>query len=88
MLEDIRDIRPPVNFPPNYALLVILAAVIIFTVLTLLIIYLFKRMKRKRQEPPAAPRPAHEIAYDALTELELEELPQHGRVKEFYFRPI
>ena len=86
MLEDIRDIKPPVDFGPNYIILIILAALIILTGLTLLIIYLVKRLKRKKREAPYIPRPAHELAYDALTELELQKLPQHGRVKEFYFR--
>lgn len=86
MIEDIKDIKPPVNFPPNYLLLIILAAIVISAALFFLIIYFLKRRKRKRQEPLPSPRPAHEIAYDALTKLELERLPQRGRIKEYYFQ--
>jgi hypothetical protein len=30
-------------------------------------------------------RPAHEIAYEALVELESKQLPEHGMIKEFYY---
>ncbi|MFH1867790.1 MAG: hypothetical protein ABH843_02350 [Candidatus Omnitrophota bacterium] len=86
MFEDIKDIKPPVNFPPNYIFLIILAVIIISAALVFLIIYLLKRMKRKPEEPQPISRPAHEIAYDALTELQLEKLPQRGKVKEYYFQ--
>ncbi len=40
------------------------------------------RRRRTRTAPP--PRPAHEIAYEELRALVAQDLPGHGRLKEFY----
>jgi len=83
--EDIRDVKPPVNPPPD--LLLLFLALIV--VLALLCFYGIRAWRRKRQglrkegrEMPA-PDP-WTVAMGKLTALKDENLPALGRVKEYY----
>jgi len=83
--EDIRDVRPPVDFPPDYSLLILLAAVLVAAFIFWLIRFLKKRMTAAQQSPVVV-RPPWEVAYEELDKLKAENLPRQGRVKEYYSR--
>lgn len=85
---DIRDIKPPKVPPRDYArLFVLIALAIVAVAVAIFILYYFKRRKEgkalipKRQKPP---RPAHEVALEALENLVNSELLQTGQVKQYY----
>jgi len=87
---DIRDIKPPLTPPRNYRALItwILLALLGVTIIAL-IIYVIKRRREgksiipRREKPP---RPAHDVAIDALDELMESSLIQRGEIKEYYTR--
>jgi hypothetical protein len=79
----IRDIKGPrslYDLRYVYIALSVLAAVIIIIILA---IYYKKRKMAKESVIP--PRPAHEIALEALTELKHGNLVKEGMIKEYYF---
>ena len=85
--RELRDVKPPIDIPYDYFLLFsVLAAVILIGAL----VYFGYRLYLKRKEtgylikPPEPPRPAHEIALDALEELLKKDLVAQGLLKEFY----
>jgi hypothetical protein len=84
--QDIKDIKPPLSLSITIAeLLPYLMVVIIVGGLVWLFLYI--RKKRKKGEsllPEAPPRPAHEIALEALKALEGERLWQRGKIKEYH----
>ena len=80
---DIRDIKgpeaPPFNWRPYYLAGAVLAA------LLLLGFVLYRALNRPRRAMGApAPRPAHEIAHDALLRLRYRKLIEQGAFKEYY----
>jgi BatD DUF11 like domain len=84
---DIRDIRGPLGMPMStlrmlmWLALPLLAAVLLYAVARRL------RPRRHRGDPPALgalPRPAHEIALDALAALEASGKLERGQVKEYH----
>lgn len=79
---DIKDIKGPVGFP-NRLYLYILSGTAIAAVIAAVVFFILKR-KKKAVETVAPPRPAHELAYEALTELEKKDYPGTGRIKEYY----
>ena len=85
MLEDIKDIKGPVYFPVDYFFLIVILSIVGLSALGFLISYLLKKRARKRINPsPAPPRPAHDIAYEALDALKAKNLPRSGKIKEYY----
>lgn len=84
-LEDIKDIKPPVYFTRDYFFLILIASIIILVALGFLIAHFLKKNLRKKSELSIVPpRPAHEIAHEALNALKAKNLPQLGRIKEYY----
>jgi hypothetical protein len=85
--RQLRDIKPPINIPYNYILLISVIGSVLFIGL---IIYLGYRLYRKRKETgyllkPAEPaKPAHEVALNALSELMEKDLVGKGLLKQFY----
>jgi len=79
---DIKDIRGPVGFPTSLYIYILagLAAVIVIYVI---IKYILQRRKKAQLIVPP-PRPAHEIAYEALMELQKKGYPEKGMIKEYY----
>ncbi len=79
--KDIRDIKGPLSFSGGRRgilfMIFILLIIIIFAVWSL-----FKR--RKAGALAAPPKPAHEIAYEALRALREKHLAEHGMIKEIY----
>jgi len=79
----IRDIRGPRSLYGLRYLYITLAVILIAIIVALVILYIKKR--KKAEESIAPPRPAHEIAYEALTALKQKDLTGTGQVKEYYF---
>jgi hypothetical protein len=85
--RQLRDIKPPINIPYNYFLLI---SIISSVLLVGLLIFLGYRLYRKRKEtgyllkPPEPTEPAHEVALNALSELIEKDLIGQGLVKQFY----
>jgi uncharacterized membrane protein len=80
---DIRDIKGPVGLY-NLTYIYIVLAIIAVIILIVLAVTLLKK-RRKPQETMTPPRPAHEIAYEALRELMSRDYIKAGRVREYYF---
>ncbi|RMF60632.1 MAG: hypothetical protein D6743_14665 [Calditrichaeota bacterium] len=87
---DIRDIKAPLDLPRDYRKLIIWGSIGFATlVLGLLAFYIWRRRRAGKgllPEKVEPPRPAHEVALEALTALQNSELLAEGKVKEFYIR--
>lgn len=85
--RQLRDIKAPIDIPYNYVLLI---SVIAALLLLVALVYIGYRLYKKRKEtgyllkPPEPPRPAHEIALNALKELLNRDLISAGEIKLFY----
>ncbi|MGC4116688.1 MAG: hypothetical protein QM765_19405 [Myxococcales bacterium] len=84
----MHDILPPVEVPvADYTVLWVVAATLLATLAALFLWQWIKNRPKKTFLVPQAPRlPAHERALQALSTLQQEDLPAHGRPKEFHFR--
>lgn len=84
--QAIKDIKPPMSLGISFAeVLPYLIGVAVIGALVWLVMYIMK--KRKRGEPliaEAPPRPADEVALEALRSLESEKFWQRGKVKEYH----
>ncbi len=79
--EDIRDIKPPLAVGASGAAAV--AATAGALIIAAAVFYALRR--RKAPEPATAPpRPADQIALEALDEIRRKNLPARGLVKEYY----
>jgi len=83
--SDIRDIKPPIFFTTNLAILLILAIILLAIFLLLAGFFAYKRLKEKRRMKGLTPKLPHERAYEALDALKAKNLIKEGKVKEFYF---
>lgn len=81
---DVRDIRGPVEVPRDYTPLLWIAAGV--AGLLLLVWLLLRRLRRPAAPPGVPPRPAHELAIEALARLRAARLVEAGRYEEFYVR--
>lgn len=83
---DIKDIKPPLSVPVTFAeLLPYIAGAIILAGAGWIVWYIVRKRKRgERIIPEAPPRPAHEVALEALQSLESEKLWQRGKVKDYH----
>lgn len=82
---EIRDIKPLEHFaysPLWYVAGAVLLCAIIFCIWW----YLKRRAKKKAPEIMIPPRPAHELALEALTQLTIEENFSKEKEREFAFR--
>ena len=84
--NDIRDIKPPVYFPENYLLLIIIGIIIVLAGLVFLVLFLRRRMKRGADKPRLPEKTAYQLAYEGLLALKRENLAALGKIKEYYFR--
>ena len=85
--RELRDIKPPLAIPYDYfSLFSILAAVILLSAIGYFGYMFYKRRKEKGYllRPPEPPRPAHEVALQALETLMTQELIEKGAIKQFY----
>ncbi len=81
--EDIRDIQPPVNFPPNYFFLYLLFGILALTAILFLVRFFIKGIK-KPKSPTAIIKPSWLVAFELLEELKKKNLPSQGKFKEYY----
>ena len=82
--EDIRDVKPPVDFPPSFFFLYFLLAIVALAAVIGLFYFLKTRFKKPRPMITPPPKPPHETAYERLQELKEQNLPSQGRFKEYY----
>lgn len=87
--EEIRDVKPPVRVPRNWLLAIL--PVLLILLVAAAVLYLVRRARRQRRIPvpslaPADLRPAHEIALEALAELERESAASPSVPRAFFFR--
>jgi hypothetical protein len=84
--QAIKDIKPPMTLGISFAeMLPYLIGIVVVAGLVWLVMYYLKRRKRGEKfipEPP--PRPAHELAMEALRSLESEKYWQRGKIKEYH----
>lgn len=83
--EDLRDVKGPVAFPPNFWLFVLPLALVAGLLSYLLVRFLIRRIRQRRSQPPRR-KSAHEIAYERLQALKEQDLPSKGLIKEYFFQ--
>ncbi len=82
--EELADIRPPMELPVNYKVLVVIAIAIVILALILWLKKFIKFAKKVMEKPKIVKTP-FEIAYELLNELKLRHLPENDKVKEYFF---
>lgn len=84
-VENLKDVRPPIDLPANYVLLFWIVGAVLLVGLFFLLRWLLPKLKFRKQAVIVA-RPAWEIAQEQLTALEHENLPAQGEIKEYFVR--
>ncbi len=84
-LEELKDVRPPVDLPANYFWLFAVLGVILALGGIFFVRWLRERLA-KQKIAPVITRPAWEIANEELAALEKENLPAAGRIEEYFVR--
>ena len=87
--RELKDIKFPLAIPFNYFFWISMAVVIILVAVIAYLGYLlWKRRKEKGYifSPPPPPRPAHEVALEALEQLFQSNLLDEKQFKEFFSR--
>lgn len=87
--KELKDIKFPLSIPFNYFFWISMAAVAILVIVISYLAYLlWKRRKEKGYifSPPPLPRPAHEVALEALESLYQSSLLEKKQFKEFFSR--
>ena len=83
---DIRDIRGPLSIP--IGVISILFWVLILLAIIGALTYAWRRRRRRPEAAPvvpqAPPRPAHEVALEALARIEASDMLVRGEVKEYH----
>jgi hypothetical protein len=82
--DDVRDIKGPVAVPRDYRPL--WWAVAALAVLAAIVFAAYRILNRSGRAATAAPRPAHELALEALARLRSARLIESGRHEEYYVR--
>ncbi len=83
----LKDVKPPIDIPFDWKFVYSMLAIVL---MVLLAAWLGYRAYKQKQEkgylfvPPPKPRPAHEIALEALDKLFASDLLQKGAYKKFY----
>ncbi len=80
--SDILDIKGPVGFPRRVKPYIISS--VMFLVIVLIAISLVLIKKKKKPESIIPPKPAHQMAYEALENLKKKDLIKQGKIKEYY----
>lgn len=86
---ELRDVKAPLDVPFNYFFWIIVITVVVLVALSIwFIFYLIKKRREKGYlfTPPTPPRPAHQIALEALDELYASDLVEQKSFKEFFSR--
>ena len=86
---DIRGLKPQEELPRDWKVLLSYIAFGFIAILIFMAIWLYIRYRRTGESPfvkPAPPRPAHELALEALRQLQAAKLLEKGAVKEHFSR--
>ena len=83
LAEDIRDVKPPVDLPPNYFFLFAVFLLSFLLIIGLAVCYFLRKFKKQKARPQII-KPPHVIAFERLEELRKKNLPAAGKIKEFY----
>ena len=82
--KDVKDVKPPIDFPINVFLLLSVLLFVISVLLFLLIRFLLKYYKKKKEEKALLKKVAWEIAFEQLHALQEQDLPAQGKIKEYF----
>lgn len=82
--DGLKDIKPPVFFPPNFWPWIILGILLLIGLVVLFIKFLINRLKKEKEFPLEPPKPPHQLALEALEALKSKNYPLLGRIKEYY----
>jgi len=82
MLEDIKDVKPPVELPINHFLIFLIALILLSVGIVL--VYLIIKRRNKVIPAPTDTRTPWEKAFDQLNELKNKNLIAVGKIKEYY----
>jgi len=82
-LTDIIDIKGPLALPSSFTFIFIFLA-LVFVIAAIVFGILFFLKKRKEKIESIPPKPAHEIAYEALEALKQKNYITQGKIKEHY----
>jgi len=86
---DIRDVKDPLELPRDFTKILIWSAVVAGLLLLAVGLYVWHRRRSGKQLLPGKvepPKPAHEVALDALRALQESDLLASGAVKAYYVR--
>ncbi len=86
---ELKDVKPPIEFPFDYMFLYSMLAILFM--IGLAAFFGYRAWKQKQEKgyifsPPPKPRPAHEIALEALRDLYKSDLLEKEQFKTFYIR--
>jgi len=84
---ELKDIKPPIDFPFNYLFWISLFGIIILLAVLVFFGYRFWNQRRERGylfKPPPPPQPAHVVAFNSLNELFKSDLLSLNKYKEFF----
>jgi hypothetical protein len=87
--KDFKDIKPPLSLRLSWREVL---PYLLGAIGAILLVWAFNYIRKKRKkgekiyQPQVPSRPAHEVALEALQNLEAEKLWQQGRVKEYHSR--
>lgn len=84
-VENLKDVRPPVDLPANYFFLLLVIGVVLLVGLFFLLRWLSQKLKSKKPTVIIV-RPAWDIAKEELAALERDDLPARGEIKEYFVR--
>jgi len=80
--QDIFEIKKPHAYPERWGLYLAIVLGVLIIILSIVGIIYFR--KKKAGESLIPPKPAHEIAYQALSALERKQLIDKGLIKDFF----
>jgi hypothetical protein len=85
-MKDVRDIQDVVDVPSHFWRMLAMGAAIVLVLVVLLVLGRYLFLRWRAQAELRATRPAHEIAYEQLDQLQRANLVAAGKVKEYYIR--
>ena len=86
--DQIKDIRPPVEVGLRWSAYIVPTLVLLAVLAAVFLAWRWgrSRLSKKAPPPPPPPRPAHEVAYDELKKLKIEDPYGKGRFQEHFSR--
>lgn len=82
----LRDVKPPVLVPMDFSWWWVALGLVGLIILVGIIWFFMKQLKRMRKANVPPPLSPWEMAFKRLADLKAENLPQSGRIKEYYSR--